>query len=264
MNDPSAATAKLRAASVADLLDAGLLEVGEGASVSPYAMFEPVDRLGTLRPIRIGEGCEVGPGAVLHGGVSLDAGARVEEHAVVGKPEYGYAVGRDYPGAGAPTLIGPGAVVRGGAIVYAGVSIGQGSTIGHTTLLRSFVTVGVRTQLGYGMSVERGTRLGDGVRCSPLTHLTAEVTVADRVFLGAGVRTINDKELIWRDPQRQPVLLPPHFETGAKVGSGAVILAGVTVGADALIGAGAVVSRDVAPGATVAGVPARLLTRSAA
>ena len=47
--------------------------------------------------------------------------------------------------------------------------------------------------------------------------------------------------------------------SGASIGSGAVILGGIRIGRDALIGAGAVVTRDVAPGETVAGVPARLL-----
>ncbi|MET0818792.1 MAG: N-acetyltransferase, partial [Solirubrobacteraceae bacterium] len=46
-------------------------------------------------------------------------------------------------------------------------------------------------------------------------------------------------------------------DDGASLGSGAVILGGVRVGTGALVGAGAVVSRDVPPGATVAGVPAR-------
>ncbi|MDO5369260.1 sugar O-acetyltransferase [Paracoccus sp. (in: a-proteobacteria)] len=41
------------------------------------------------------------------------------------------------------------------------------------------------------------------------------------------------------------------------IGAGALILPGVTIGAGAIIGAGAVVTRDVAPGATVAGNPAR-------
>jgi UDP-2-acetamido-3-amino-2,3-dideoxy-glucuronate N-acetyltransferase len=46
-------------------------------------------------------------------------------------------------------------------------------------------------------------------------------------------------------------------ERGAAIGSGAVILAGLRIGARALVGAGAIVTRDVAPGTTVAGNPAR-------
>ena len=64
--------------------------------------------------------------------------------------------------------------------------------------------------------------------------------VADHVFLGAGIRTVNDRYLIWRDPEREPALLAPRFERGAKVGTGSVILAGVTIGEDALVGAGSV------------------------
>jgi UDP-2-acetamido-3-amino-2,3-dideoxy-glucuronate N-acetyltransferase len=46
-------------------------------------------------------------------------------------------------------------------------------------------------------------------------------------------------------------------ERGASVGSGAVILGGVRIGAGAIVGAGAVVTRDVLPGQTVVGSPAR-------
>jgi len=45
----------------------------------------------------------------------------------------------------------------------------------------------------------------------------------------------------------------------ASIGSGAVILGGVEIGEGASVGAGAVVTRDVAPGAVVAGNPARPL-----
>ncbi|TMG79986.1 MAG: hypothetical protein E6H74_15400 [Betaproteobacteria bacterium] len=47
----------------------------------------------------------------------------------------------------------------------------------------------------------------------------------------------------------------------AFLGLGAIILPGITVGDDAVVGAGSVVTHDVSPGATVAGVPARVLKR---
>jgi acetyltransferase-like isoleucine patch superfamily enzyme len=53
------------------------------------------------------------------------------------------------------------------------------------------------------------------------------------------------------------LLAPVRIDDGAWLGAGAVILPGVTVGRDAIVGAGAVVTRDVPPGETVTGVPAR-------
>ena len=100
--------------------------------------------------------------------------------------------------------------------------------------LRSFVTVGEDTQLGHSLTVERAARIGDGVRCSPGSHITSNCVLADRVFLGAGVRTVNDRELIWREVGRAPDLVPPRFERGAKVGSGSVVLAGVIIAENAL------------------------------
>jgi acetyltransferase-like isoleucine patch superfamily enzyme len=249
--------------SALDLSRAGLLEAGPGCVIDAGAAFVPADLLGTLRPIRLGSRCVIAPGAVVHGGVTLHDGARVEEHVVVGKPEHGYAVRVVYPGAGAPTEIGAEVVLRCGAIVYAGVRIGAQTTIGHHTLLRTDVTIGPDSQLGHHLTVERGSRIGHGVRCSPGSHITAHTIVEDRVFLGAGVRTINDKELIWRDPDRETTLCPPRFCAGCKVGSGATILAGVVVGAAALVGAGSVVTRDVPPGAVAYGVPARVRTQVA-
>ncbi|WP_286344727.1 serine O-acetyltransferase [Frondihabitans sucicola] len=51
----------------------------------------------------------------------------------------------------------------------------------------------------------------------------------------------------------------PSIGDRVEIGAGAAVLGSVTVGSDARVGAGAVVTRDVAPGATVVGVPARPL-----
>lgn len=53
----------------------------------------------------------------------------------------------------------------------------------------------------------------------------------------------------------QPVII----ETDVWVGTGAIILKGVTIGRGAIIAAGAIVIRDVPPYALVGGIPARVL-----
>ena len=126
--------------------------------------------------------------------------------------------------------------MRAGAVIYAGVQAGADTVIGHHTLLRSFVTVGEDTQLGHNLTIERAARIGDGVRCSPGSHITSSCVLADRVFLGAGVRTVNDRELIWRArPAVEPELVPPRFDRGAKVVGRASWLASSSV-RSALVG----------------------------
>jgi serine O-acetyltransferase len=53
----------------------------------------------------------------------------------------------------------------------------------------------------------------------------------------------------------------PKVRHGVLIGAGAIILGNIEIGANARIGAGSVVLKPVAPGATVAGVPARVLRR---
>jgi UDP-2-acetamido-3-amino-2,3-dideoxy-glucuronate N-acetyltransferase len=51
--------------------------------------------------------------------------------------------------------------------------------------------------------------------------------------------------------------ITPDVKLGERVGSGSVIMCGVTIGENALVGAGAVVTHDVPDHAIVVGVPAR-------
>jgi UDP-3-O-[3-hydroxymyristoyl] glucosamine N-acyltransferase len=150
------------AVSATELARSGLLLADESAQISSYALFVPADEQGMVRRVEIGAGCGIGAYAVLCGGTVLGAGARVEEHALVGRPERGYAVGHVYPGTGASTVLGQGVIVRSGAVIYAGVTIGDGTLIGHHTLLRSLVTVGEESQLGHHLTVERASHIGAG------------------------------------------------------------------------------------------------------
>jgi acetyltransferase-like isoleucine patch superfamily enzyme len=90
------------------------------------------------------------------------------------------------------------------------------------------------------------------------------VTVEDEVFVGHGVVFINDRQprATAADGKLQTeadwAVVPTRVRRGASIGSGAVIMCGITIGENAMVGAGAVVTRDVAPGTVVAGVPARL------
>lgn len=86
-----------------------------------------------------------------------------------------------------------------------------------------------------------------------------EVRIGARTQIGPYV------QLLAADHPRDPSIRATGRENGAPVtigadcwiGGGAVVLPGVTVGKGATIGANAVVTRDVAPGATVVGIPAR-------
>lgn len=247
-----------RELTAAELDRAGLLHADQNVTISRFAVFMPADELGTLRPVVIRSGAVIGPFALIHGGTTIGERARIEEHAVLGRPELGYALGRTHAGVGGGSAIGAGVMIRSGVVVYADVQIGVDTLIGHHTLLRTAARVGADTQLGHHLTVERAASIGRNVRCSPGSHITSSTVLADRVFLGAGVRTINDKTLTWRDPNRQPRLAPPMFDSGAKIGSGSIVLAGVTVGEHALVGAGSLVTHDIPPGALAYGHPARV------
>jgi UDP-2-acetamido-3-amino-2,3-dideoxy-glucuronate N-acetyltransferase len=125
--------------------------------------------------------------------------------------------------------------------------------------------IGDRTQVGTFVEIQRGARIGASCKIQSHTFVCDGVTIGDRVFVGHGTMFVNDKTPraalrtgdLLTDADWE--LLATVVEDDASIGTGAVILGGVTIGAGARIGAGAVVTRDVPAGVTVAGVPARRL-----
>jgi UDP-2-acetamido-3-amino-2,3-dideoxy-glucuronate N-acetyltransferase len=148
--------------------------------------------------------------------------------------------------------------------VAADVILEPGVILHHRDLVNLYgCRIGRDTTIGPFVEIQRGVDVGARCKISSHSFLCEGVTIEDDVFLGHGVIFVNDRHpravvdgrLVSKTDW---VVVPTRIRRGASIGSGAIILCGVTVGPDALIGAGAVVTRDVATGATVAGVPARL------
>ena len=127
--------------------------------------------------------------------------------------------------------------------------------------------IGDETRVGPFVEIQSGVDIGRRCKISSHSFICEGVTIEDQVFVGHGVMFINDMEP--RATTAEGDLQGPEDWTmvttrvgkGASIGSGAVILGGVTIGERALIGAGAVVTKDVSADEVVAGVPARLLRR---
>jgi len=240
-----------------ELQNQGLLILGENVLLDESVTFLPHDQTGESRVIQIGNNVRIMPFAIICGGVTIGDSVVIEAQVILGQPEYGYAIGEVHPGKSKETNIAESVVLRAGSIIYSGVSIGPNTTIGHRTLVRTDTRIGGNTQLGHNMIIERCCHIGNWVRCTGLTHITSSTVLEDRVFLGSLVGTVNDKSMIWKQEGVKPELIPPYFEYGCTVGTGAKIAAGVRIGRMAMVGTGSVVTKDVAPNSIVMGVPAK-------
>ncbi len=142
--------------------------------------------------------------------------------------------------------------------------------LGRDVRLYNFVNlygceIGDETRIGTFVEIQRGARVGARCKISSHTFICEGVEIEDEVFIGHGVQFINDRRPRAANPDGSPQteadwsLERTLVRQGASIGTGATILGGVEIGARSLVGAGAVVTRDVPPGATVVGNPARVL-----
>ncbi len=128
-------------------------------------------------------------------------------------------------------------------------------------------SIGDGTRIGSFVEIQKGATIGRRCKVSSHSFICEGVTIGDGVFVGHGVRFINDKSP--RATARGGALqteadwtvVPTVVEDEASIGSGATILCGVRIGRRAIVGAGAVVTRDVPPETVVAGNPARTRRR---
>ncbi|MFO0821944.1 MAG: acyltransferase [Gemmataceae bacterium] len=142
--------------------------------------------------------------------------------------------------------------------------------LGTGVILRDFINlygcqIGDDTRIGPFVEIQRGVTIGARCKIGSHSFLCEGVTIEDEAFVGHHVCFVNDRYPRATTTDGTPqgnddwTVIPTRIGRRASIGSGAVILCGVTIGEGAMIGAGAVVTRDVAPFQVVAGVPARLL-----
>ena len=149
--------------------------------------------------------------------------------------------------------------------IAADVSLGAGVVIHHPDLVNLYgCRIGDETRIAAFVEIQQGVVVGRRCKISSHSFLCTGVVIEDEVFVGHGVLFVNDRfprattgGRLQADADWE--LEPTRIGRGASIGSGAVILCGVTIGESAIVGAGAVVTKDVKPRTVVVGNPARFL-----
>ncbi|HZP01372.1 MAG TPA: acyltransferase [Terriglobia bacterium] len=121
------------------------------------------------------------------------------------------------------------------------------------------------SRIGTFVEIQKNAKVGKRCKISSHTFICEGVTIEDECFIGHHVVFINDRYPAAVNPDGTPQteadwgVVKTLVCRRASVGSGAVILCGVTIGEGAIVGAGSVVTKDVPPHTVVVGNPARVL-----
>ena len=150
----------------------------------------------------------------------------IEVAVAIGSPNIREKVVKKVTGAGLPfaTLIHPRVEMSGF------IEIGEGTIITSGNILTVNITLGQQVHINLDCTIGHDAILEDYVTLAPGVHVSGWV----------------------------------HIEKNAYIGTGAVIINGTSerplrIGANAVIGAGAVVTKNIPPGVTAVGLPARPL-----
>lgn len=149
--------------------------------------------------------------------------------------------------------------------IAADVRLGIGVDIVVPELVNLYgCAIGDGTKVGPFVEIQRGAVIGARCKVSSHSFICEGVTIEDEVFIGHGVIFTNDSyPRATANGRLQTAgdwqVVPTRVRHGASIGSGAVILCGITIGERVVVGAGAVVTHDVQAGTVVAGVPARAI-----
>ena len=148
--------------------------------------------------------------------------------------------------------IGRDSVIHPHTIIEGGVKIGRECQIGPFARLRSGCVLEDEVEIGNFVEVVR-SKVGLGSKIKHHSYI-GDATVGKAVNIGAGTITAN------YDGQKKNRTI---IGDGAFIGVGTILIAPLKIGKRAVTGAGSVVTKDknVPAGATVVGVPAKILKK---
>jgi len=184
---------------------------------------------------RIDAAVEIGQDARIEPGTTLEGATVIAQDAVIGPNAHL----RD-------SRIGPRSHVW--ASVVEESTVAEDVEIGPFAHLRPGAEIGARCRIGNFAEVKK-TRIGAGTQQHHFSYL-GDAEIGENVNVGAGSVTAN-----FDGTKKHRTII----EDGASIGVDTMMVAPVTIGEGATTGAGAVVTRDVAPGKTVVGMPARAI-----
>lgn len=125
--------------------------------------------------------------------------------------------------------------------------------------------IGAETQIRPPLRVDYGSHIHLGDRTFVNFGLVAldvaAITIGDDVQIGTNVQLLTPTHPV--DPEQRRAkwesAAPVTIADNVWLGSGAIVLPGVTIGANTVVGAGSVVTGDLAPNVVAVGNPARVV-----
>lgn len=126
-------------------------------------------------------------------------------------------------------------------------------------------SIGDNTKVGTFVEIQRDVKIGANCKISSHSFLSSGLEVNDEVFIGHGVKFVNDRfpratntsgELQNDADWKMEKIVVGR---GASIGTNATIMCGVTIGEGSMVGAGSVVTKNVPDRVVVAGNPAKVL-----
>lgn len=108
----------------------------------------------------------------------------------------------------------------------------------------------------------KGLKIKNNVAIGWFVHLDARagITIDHDTNISSYTKFITGSHVV-DDPMFIAEFKPIHIGHHVWVGTGAIVLQGVTIGDGAVIAAGAVVTKDVAPYTIVGGIPAKFIKK---